>query len=506
MADTTVVIALLALPAVAAVLAALVPARSGRRLALASMLVTLAFAVSLFTDVTVAPSTVTLGGFPALGIALAFGVDAVNVYFVLLTAVLFPAVLACAWTTREGMSRLWLSLTLALQAGLFGTFLARDLVVLFVMWEAVLIPMVLAILVFGGPQRRRAAMGFFLYTMAGSVLFLAAVIALGAESARQTGRWTYDLHTLYGLELSDAKETFVFIALALACAVKSPVFPFHAWLPLAYREASPTGTALMAGVLSKMGAYGFIVLAVPLAPNVALRAAPYVAALAVASILYGAVLALRQKHYKDLVAYASLSHMGYVVLGVFAFELVALQGALFQVLSHGLAVAGLFLLLGLVEQRRGAVWADTDALATRAPRFAVVVMLFVLASLALPLTSGFTAEFLVLQGSVLRGLALVDGGGSATMLVVALLACTGIVLGATYMLRFARALVFGDASTRAMTLPDLDGRELLAVAPLLLLIFWIGIWPSSLTDRTMPASAQLAPVTAVAVAPAGGAK
>ncbi len=500
MADTTLILSLLALPALAALAAARVPSRAGRTIAAASMIATFAAAVASFASFAGAPVAITLGALPSLGVSFAFGLDAVNVYFVLLTAVLFPALLACAWSSREGASRLWLSLTLALQAGLFGTFLARDLVVLFMLWEAVLIPMVLAILVFGGPQRRRAAMGFFLYTMAGSVLFLAAVIALGAESARQTGRWTYDLGTLYGLELSEGKETFVFIALALACAVKSPVFPFHAWLPPAYREASATGTALMAGVLSKMGAYGFIVLAVPLCPNVAPRAAPYVAALAVASILYGAVLALRQRQYKDLIAYASLSHMGYIVLGVFAFQAIARQGALFQVLSHGLAVAGLFLLLGLLEQRRGAAWQDTDALAARAPRLAVVVMLFVLASLALPLTSGFTAEYLILQGSMLRGLALVEGGGSATMLVLALAACTGIVLGATYMLRFARALVFGDASARALAMPDLTARELAAVAPLLVLILWIGVWPASLTERTMPATARLAPATAVATA------
>jgi NADH-quinone oxidoreductase subunit M len=484
-------LALLAVPAVAAVFAALVPAATARMLAACAMLATLAVALSLFTGFTGTPAGVSVGGLPALGIAFDFGVDALNIYFVLLTAVLFPAVLACAWSTPEGTSRLWLCLTLALQSGLFGTFLARDLAVLFVMWEAVLVPMVLAILVFGGPQRRRAAMGFFLYTMAGSVLFLAAVIVLGAEAARQTGHWTYRLDTLYGLELSPATETFVFVALALACAVKSPVFPFHAWLPLAYHEASPTGTALMAGVLSKMGAYGFLVLAVPLCPTVALCAAPFVAALAVASILYGAVL----------------SHMGYIVLGIFVFEATALQGALFQVLSHGLGVAGLFLLLGLLEQRRGAGWPATDALATRAPRFAVVLMLFVLASLGLPLTSGFTAEFMVLLGSVTRGLANVDAGGSAGMLVVALLACTGVVLGATYMLRFARTLVFGDASTRALSVPDLNGRELLAVAPLLLLILWIGVWPASLIEKTAPAFARVAPAAqAVAAAPHGGAQ
>jgi NADH-quinone oxidoreductase subunit M len=302
---------------------------------------------------------------PSLGVSLRFGVDGLNVYLMLLTALLFPVVLACAWPSPKRRSTLYLSLLLALQAALLGTFLTQNLVVLFVLWEAVLIPMVLLILVFGGEQRRKAALSFFLYTMAGSVLFLAAVILLGVEHAQQTGRWSFDLDALGQLALGHGTQTFVFFALALACAVKSPIFPFHSWLPLAYGEASPSGTALMAGVMSKMGAFGFIKLAMPLAPDVAPAMAPAVMVLAAVSIVYGAVLALRQAHFKQLVAYASLSHMGYIVLGVFAFQATAAHGAMFQILSHGLSVAGLFLMLGLLQQRCGPAYMQVNALATR---------------------------------------------------------------------------------------------------------------------------------------------
>jgi NADH-quinone oxidoreductase subunit M len=363
--------------------------------------------------------------------------------------------------------------------------------VLFVLWEAVLLPMVLLILAFGGPERRRAAMTFFLYTMAGSVLFLAAVIALGNASLQETGRWSFDLDALARLHLSPALQRFVFIAIAFACAVKSPLFPFHSWLPLAYGEGSTSATALMAGVLSKMGAFGFLRLAVPLCPDAAHDFAPAMAALAVASILYGAVLALRQRNFRRLVAYASLSHMGYIVLGIFAFEATAVHGALFQIVSHGLAVAGLFLLLGLLEQRCGPAYLELEALATHAPRFAVVLMLFVLASLGLPLTSGFTAEFLVLLGATTGGVAAWQAGSGTTLLVAAVLASTGVVLGATYMLRFARVLVFGDAAKPLAPLPDLRLREGLALAPLLLLILWIGVAPGGLMAKVEGAVAQV---------------
>lgn len=502
MAESFVVAALIALPAVAAVLAPILPdVKAARRGVFVALLAVLALALWTFAtfDATTAPRFAASATFlPSLGITLAFAVDAFNLYFLLLTALLFPAVLACGWHAPEGRSRLWLALLPALQAGLIGTFLAQDLVVLFVLWEAVLLPMVVAILVFGGAQRRRAATVFFLMTMAGSVLFLAAVIVLGHEGLRQTGRWSFAFATLAGLRLDAGTQAFVFVAIALACAIKSPLVPFHAWLPLAYKEAPASATALMAGVMSKMGAYGFLRLAVPLAPDAAQQYAPYVVALAVASILYGALIALRQRHLKLLVAYASLSHMGYIVLGLFSFQPTGVHGAMFQVASHGLAVAGLFLLLGLLEQRWGPDYVDVQGLAKRAPRFAVVMMLFVLASLALPATSGFTAEFLVLLGTFRQALAALDAGAGSGMLVAALAASTAVVLGATYMLRFARRVVFGDASAVTLRVADLGARELAALALLLVPIVAIGVRPAPMMAQVEPAVAAIAKINKLA--------
>ena len=476
----------------------------GRFATMAAMLVVLGLVTSMFIAFDgragVGQFVIDAPFLPSLGVALRFALDGYNAYLVLLTALLFPVVLACAWQTAEGRSPLYLALLLLLEAALLGTFLAQDLLVFFVLWEAVLIPMVLLILVFGGPQRRRAAISFFLYTMAGSVLLLATVIFLGAESAHQTGQWAFDYATLEGLSLSRPQQGLVFLAISLACMVKSPLFPFHAWLPLAYAEASPSATALMAGVLSKMGAYGFLRLALPLAPEGAAAFASLLVFIAAVSIFYGAVLALRQRHYKLLVAYASLSHMGYIVLGTFSLQPAGLHGAMVQMLSHGVTVAGLFLLLGLLEQRRGPAYLQVHGLATRAPRFAVVLMLFVLASLALPLTSGFAAEFMVLLGAFGAGLARWQAGQGVGVLVAALVAATGIVIGATYMLRFARSLLFDDSAVRESLAADLGPREFAALAPLLLLIFWIGVRPATWMEQVEGAVAQLARPVATALA------
>ena len=346
----------------------------------------------------------------------------------------------------EAKRPLYLALLLLLE-GILGTFLSQNLVLFFVFWEAVLIPTGVLILVFGGPRRRAAAFAFFLYTLAGSVLLAIAVIALGVESLHQTGHWSFELDVIYRLHLDWRMQVFVFTAIMLACAVKCPLVPFHSWLPLAYYEAPAAVTALMAGALSKMGAFGILKFAIPLALRCCGRGAldrgP-----GAAQILYGAVLALRQSDYKMLVAYSSLSHMGYIVLGIFSLQQAALHGAMLQMLSHGVAVAGLFLLLGTLEQRCGKRYLHLQAVAAVAPRFAVVLMLFILTSLALPLTSGFTAEFLILFGAFAQGLAAWNAGAGPALLVVALLASTGVVLGAAYMLRLARSVLFGTGGER----------------------------------------------------------
>ncbi len=498
MADPTLLALLLVVPWVAAAAVALPWSRASypRALALATMLLVLVIAIAagLGFDEARGSGTSFIVDRPwltTLGVRLHFAVDGYNVFLVLLAALLFPVALVFDGAEATGDRPLRIALLLALEGALLATFLAQDLLLFFVAWEAVLLPMVLLILVFGGADRRRAAFAFFLYTMAGSVLLLAAVLYLGAEAARQTGQWTFDLATLQGLALTRGQQDFVFAAVVLACLVKCPLFPFHAWLPAAYRAAPASGTALMAGLLSKMGAYGLVRLALPLAPDSALHWAPALMLLAAVSIVYGAVLALRQREYRLIIAYASLSHMGFVVLGVFSLQPAGLHGAWVQMLSHGLVVAGLFLLLGVLERRAGPAASAATGLAWHAPRFAVTLMLFVLASLALPLTSGFTAEFMVLLGAFDAGLAHWQAGTGSLALVATLLACTGVVLGATYMLLFARRLVF-DRPDPPAAAPDLPWRETATLVPLLLLVLWLGVRPASWMQLTEPTVAALA--------------
>ena len=477
-------------PLVGALVVALTPAgyaRSARLGTMAVMLVVLVLALRIFFSYGdaggVRPSDFDVPWMPSLGVDLHVGVDGFNLYLVLLAALLFPVVLASTWNEPHSERRLFLALVLVLQASLLGTFLAQNLVLFFVFWEAVLIPAGVLILVFGGAQRRRAATAFFLYTLAGSVLLLAAVIALGSEAAQQTGRWSFELAVVRRLGLGWNMQLFVFVAIMLACAVKCPIVPFHSWLPLAYCEAPPSVTALMAGALSKMGAFGILKLAIPLAPDVAVAAGPSMAALAVVSILYGAVLALREPDYKRLVAYSSLSHMGFIVLGFFAFQPTAVHGSLLQMLSHGVAVTGLFLLIGKLGPATAPSPSRVQGIAASAPRLAVLTMLFVLTSVALPLTSGFTAEFLILLGAFTQGLRDLDGGVGSLMLVSAVLASSGMVLGATYMLRFARVAVFGGETGKATPWRDLRLRELVPFAALLIVVVWIGVAPASLIDK-----------------------
>ncbi|RNC68503.1 MAG: NADH-quinone oxidoreductase subunit M [Desulfuromonadales bacterium] len=497
MPESLTILLLLTLPLAGALLVGVLPARNSilpRIVAMASMLVVLVLAAGLFYnfDGTIAgePLGLNVPWIASLGVNLHLAVDGLNAYFLLLTALLFPVVLGSAWRTREAQFTLYLALLLVLEASLFGTFLAQNLMIFFVFWEAVLIPMCLLILAFGGEQRRQAAMTFFLYTLVGSVLLLAAVLLLGVEGLHQTGRWSFEFGHLEQLHLGWETELFVFCSIVLACAIKCPLFPFHSWLPLSYCEAPFSGTALMAGVLSKMGAFGILKLALPLCPEVSAVMAPYLEMLAVASIVHGAVIALRQEDFRRLVAYASLSHMGYIVLGIFSLQNTAMHGALFQVLSHGVTVVGLLLVLSVLEQRLGTSWRQVNALATSAPHLAIVLMLFILASVALPLTSGFTSEFMILFGAFQHAMAAWTSGALPIQLGAVVVAATVMVLSAGYMLRFGRTILFGESSC-GTPLWDLNLREAMVFFPLLLVIVWIGIWPNPIMTRVGPAVSRL---------------
>jgi len=504
MFNATTILLLCAIPAAAGILTALVPGKDSgvpRVMALLSMLGVLALSAGIFFGYTGAADAklldMNLEWIPSLGVNFHLGLDGLNLYMVAVTALIFPVILACSWSAKEGLDKLYVSLLLFMQAALMGTFLSQNLMLFFAFWELVLIPMYVLILVYGGEKRKSAANTFFLYTMAGSILLLAAIILLGVQALHQGGAWSFEYSTLYKLHLDYNTQLFFFLAVLLACLVKCPVFPFHSWLPLAYCEAPASGTAIMAAAMSKMGAFGLLKLAIPLAPEVSAAAAPYVMLISVISIVYGAVLALKQEEFKKLIAYSSLSHMGYIVLGIFAFQQAALHGALFQILSHGAAVAGLFLILGLLEQRTGAAYGRITALGTVAPRLAVTLMLFILASVALPLTSGFTSEFMILFGGFQKGLATVQAGGSPLTLVTVLVACSGMVLGAGYMLRFGRTILYGEE--RITGLADLNVREGIAFLPLLALILWVGVSPASIMGKAQDTVTQLTQTNAQVV-------
>jgi NADH-quinone oxidoreductase subunit M len=504
MSNSALILSLFCLPLIGVIAVPLLPASENGKIArmwgMLCMLGVLAMACGIFagfgTPCLPAPMLdLNLPWVGSLGINFHLAVDGLNIYLLLLTGLLFPVVLGCCWKRPESRNSLFVAMALLLEATLLGTFLAQNLMLFFVFWEVVLIPMFVIILVFGGENRRSAAFTFFMYTMAGSILFLAAVIMLGMESLNQTGSWNFEFAQLTALKLDWNVQLFVFIAVMLACAIKCPLFPFHSWLPLAYYEAPPAGTALMAGALSKMGAFGILKLALPLCPDVARAFGPEIMIFAVISILYGAIIALTQSDFKKLVAFSSLSHMGYIVLGIFSFHQAAMHGALFQILSHGVAVAGLFLLLGLLELRLGREYLNLTALSTLAPRLAVTLMLFILASVALPLTSGFTSEFLILFGAFQQGITNLNANLGGTVLTTVLLASTGMVLGATYMLRFGRVILYGETKG-GMELKDLSLREGIGFIPLLALILWIGVNPSPMMNKVTTA------VHALAVQPA----
>jgi NADH-quinone oxidoreductase subunit M len=511
--SSSMLLALFSLPLLGALAVPLMPksenAVISRMWGMACMLGVLAISAGIFFcygKICLDPKLVDLNlpWIGSLGINFHLGVDGLNIYLLLLTGLLFPVVLGCCWKREETQHNLFIAMALLLETSLLGTFLSQNLMLFFIFWEIVLIPMFIIILVYGGNNRRSAAFTFFMYTLAGSILFLAAVIMLGLEAMHQTGNWSFEFSTLTSLTLSWNIQMFVFIAVMLACAIKCPLFPFHSWLPPAYCEAPPAGTALMAGALSKMGAFGILKLALPFCPDVARAFGPTIMILAVVSILYGAIIALKQTDFKKLVAYSSLSHMGYIVLGIFSFHQASIHGALFQILSHGIAVAGLFLLLGLLEQRLGDNYLNLTALSTLAPRLAVTLMLFILASVALPLTSGFTAEFLILFGAFQQGLASFQANLGATTLTAVLLASTGMVLGAAYMLRFARTILYGETE-QGTTVKDLNLGEGIGFIPLLILILWIGVNPSPLMNKVNSAVIQLTAPRAVSATqqPAG---
>jgi NADH-quinone oxidoreductase subunit M len=420
----------------------------------------------------------------AWGVDYHIGLDGLNVLLVGLTAFLGPLVVAGATTTVKKDVKLFHAMLLFLQFAMLGTLLAQDLFLFYVFWEAMLIPMFLIIGVWGGERRVYATLKFVLYTAFGSILMLAALIYLVYSLPSAAGGPTFAIASLQRSTLPPDVQNWLFAAFALSFAIKVPIVPLHTWLPDAHVEAPTAGSVILAGVLLKMGTYGFMKLGIPLFPGAAQYFTPTLLVLAVVSILYGACLALVQNDIKKIVAYSSISHLGYVMLGLASTSLLGIQGAILQMVSHGLVAGGLFLMIGMIYERcHTRDLAQYGGLARLLPVFSVFFMILTLASVGLPTTSGFAGEFMVLMGSF-------DAAwpqylqGYSLPLVLAASAVLGIVLGAWYMLRFARLFLFGASKAPHQPLQDLGLREQLVLGVIVAAIFAMGLYPEPLLRKT----------------------
>jgi NADH-quinone oxidoreductase subunit M len=412
---------------------------------------------------------------PSFGIQYIVGIDGISLFLVLLTTFLMPLAILASWSVRERVKE-YLIFMLLLETGMLGAFVALDLFLFYVFWEVMLVPMYFLIGVWGGTRRIYAALKFVIYTMAGSLLMLVAIIYLATRYAQVSQVLTFDLLQLYNLRLPLQQQTWLFLAFALSFAIKVPLFPFHTWLPDAHVEAPTAGSVILAGVLLKLGIYGFLRFAMPLFPDAALAALPCLTALSVIGIVYGAVVAMMQSDIKKLVAYSSVSHMGFIMLGLCALNLQGVQGALYQMLNHGLSTGALFLLVGMIYDRRHTrVIADFGGLWQQLPLFSSILLVVTFSSIGLPGLNGFVGEFLILLGSF-----------RVAPLWTAV-ATSGVILGAIYMLWMFRRVIFGPLDNpENQKLQDLNGRELIILAPILILIVLMGVYPQPILSRLQP--------------------
>jgi len=402
------------------------------------------------------------------GISYKLGIDGISLLLVLLTTFLTVLCILCSWRAITFRVKEYMISFLFLETGMVGALVALDLILFYVFWEVMLIPMYLLIGVWGDPKRRiYAAVKFFLFTMAGSVLMLVAILILYFINQRATGVSTFDVLELYKLGLPVGTQYWLFAAFALAFAIKVPMFPFHTWLPDAHTEAPTAGSVILAGVLLKMGTYGFIRFAIPLFPKAALELMPLVSILAIIGIIYGALVSMMQPDLKRLVAFSSVSHLGYVMLGMFALNMQGVEGSIYQMLNHGISTGSLFLLVGMVYERRHTrMIADFGGLSKVMPIYAAFFMIVTLSSIGLPGTNGFVGEFLILLGAF------------RSNVVYGVLAATGVILGAAYMLWMFQRVMFGKITRpENEKLQDVSAREITVLVPMVIMIFLMGIYP-----------------------------
>ena len=415
---------------------------------------------------------------PSLSIVYEVGIDGISLPLVLLTGLLLPIVVLASW---KGVTRSWVGFTASLMlltTGILGALVALDLFVFYVFWEVMLIPMYLIIGIWGGERRIYAAVKFFLFTMAGSLLMLLAILWLAWIHSELAGVWSFRYSDLLRIDLPLHQQLWLFGAFALAFAIKVPMFPLHTWLPDAHVEAPTGGSVILAGILLKLGTYGFLRFAMPLFPQATKRLAPWLLAMAVIGVIYGALVSWVQADMKKLVAYSSIAHLGFVMLGLLAFDLLAWQGALIQMVNHGLSTGALFLLVGMLYDRRHTKkFEDFGGLAKVVPWYATFLVFTALASVGLPALNGFVGEFLILLGTWKAGLRM-----------LAAIAAFGVVLAAVYLLKMIQKTLWGPITKEENRgLRDLDLREVLALVPLCLFMLWIGVAPRTFLEPSRPA-------------------
>lgn len=410
------------------------------------------------------------------------GVDGISILLVLLTTFISVIAVASAWTAITEKVKGFVASFLLLETGMLGVFLSLDLFLFYVFWEVMLLPMYFLIGIWGGQRRIYAAIKFILFTMAGSLLMLIGIIYLYYLHAKTFGVGTFDLTKLLEMPIARTAQFWLFGAFGLAFAIKVPMFPFHTWLPDAHVEAPTAGSIILAGVLLKMGTYGFLRFCLPLFPMATFYFMPLISVLAIIGIIYGGLVSAVQRDVKSLVAFSSVAHLGFVMLGMFALNVQGISGSILQMINHGISTGALFLLVGMIYERRHTrLIEDFGGLAHVMPVYAAGFMIIALSSIGLPGTNGFVGEFLILLGMF------------GTKPVYSILAATGIIIAAVYMLWMIQRVFYGEcANEKNRILKDMNIREKFLLAPLIVMVFWIGFYPKPFLKTIEPAVVKLA--------------